>query len=115
MQMIKIYKVLSLFFKPEDFIFALAMNVLEGFILVLLLGAIGKERKNNKAWLLYNRYPTTPKVARPRKNHIRKKLYCFTKFMHIRVLALSSKVKKCRCCKKSKASAGGLKSKDPRN
>ena len=55
-QVIKSWKVLSLFFELEGFTLTLAIDLLEDFILVLLLEAIGKERKNGKTWLSYEWY-----------------------------------------------------------
>ncbi len=48
MQMVKSWKISSLFFKLESFIFVLFINVLENFILSLLMKAIDEEKKDCK-------------------------------------------------------------------
>ena len=65
-QVVKIWKVLSLFFELKSFTLTLAMDMLEGFIFALLLKAIRGEQNDGKAWLSYNWYPTTPKAAEPK-------------------------------------------------
>ena len=48
-QVVKSWKILSLLFELKDFILALAINMLEDFILALLLKATKREKKDNRA------------------------------------------------------------------
>lgn len=102
MQVVKKWEVSSSLLKSKSFIFTLAMSVLKDFIFVLLLKTTGREKKYGKAWLLYNWYSTTWNAARSETIGIWKKLYCLIGSMHEWVLALISKVKRWRYCKKSK-------------
>ena len=53
-QVVKSWIVSSSLFELEGFTFTLVINVLEGFILILLLETTRKEKKDGRTWLSYN-------------------------------------------------------------